>query len=503
MRFGQVLVRAVVFGVVCLGIVFAAILGNGNIVAPVAPVLAIALFAVIWAAPVRRSLYAIVFTGLALDNPADGGINPHWHTPLAPIGGLLSENLNKTVHIEALKFSLLSVLLVLLFVIQRRQLSDAGRVAARPAHSPVITALGAAMLTVMALAVYGLAGHADVQMINLEVQRFVLTALLAYLLAGELRGHRDYATLAGLIIVAACSKAFLALFNWANFEIPKDGGFATNHGDSMLFAFAVATWAALCFIGPRSRRARVMTLLMPFILAAIKVNNRRLAWVEIIAMSITLYCLVPWSRGKRALTRLAIFASPAVLVFILAGWNSGSEIFAPVKMLRSVVDGHSDRSTFDRDVENFNLIMTIGSSPVLGTGLGRPYDEVIKGDDISGSFASYLYVPHNSVLWLLATGGVLGFLGIWSVPTAGMFVAARAFLRPISIDNQIVAFIVMSVFQAYMIQCWGDMAFGDLRSLLLVGPALAVASHLRGAADVPAVAVPAALAPEELCYVPG
>ena len=57
-------------------------------------------------------------------------------------------------------------------------------------------------------------------------------------------------------------------------------------------------------------------------------------------------------------------------------------MFEPAHLLESVVNSKADRSTETRDVENYNLMVTLRSGIFLGPGFGHEYVEAVKGDDI-------------------------------------------------------------------------------------------------------------------------
>src|SRR5262249_2264927 len=109
------------------------------------------------------------------------------------------------------------------------------------------------------------------------------------------------------------------------------------------------------------------------------------------------------------------------------GWNSSSQVFAPVQTIRSVLDSKADASTFWRDIENLNLIYTLGEHPLLGPGWGHQYEEFLKLPDISANFAAYRYHPHNGVLGLLSFAGLAGFSGMWAMLVVAVFLGVRSY----------------------------------------------------------------------------
>jgi O-antigen ligase len=175
--------------------------------------------------------------------------------------------------------------------------------------------------------------------------------------------------------------------------------------------------------------------------------------------------------------------SPLVLVYALVGWGSPSRIFAPVQLVRGLVvqertDGSIDRSKLYRDIENYNLVTTFRSNPLLGTGFGHPFGEAVKADDLSAYFKEYAYLPHNSVLGLWAFTGAVGFSGIFMILVVTLFLAARAHAHATRPDHAIAATASISVIGAYVIQLWGDIGFTEAPAIFLVGLAVAVAGQL-------------------------
>ena len=55
-----------------------------------------------------------------------------------------------------------------------------------------------------------------------------------------------------------------------------------------------------------------------------------------------------------------------------------------------------------RNIENYNLIMTLKSNPILGSGWGHEYEEVSVAYSIKEFFEQYRYIPHNSLVGLVA-----------------------------------------------------------------------------------------------------
>jgi hypothetical protein len=460
--------------------VAAAIVTNGSITATVAPTVCAAIVALLWILPIRIPLLALTFLVLAADATDDGP----WNSPLASLGRLLSHNLNKTIPLEALSVPLMAVVLLYLLLIHiHRRLIGSATDTDRLANTarPMLWALGLSFLTVVILCAVGIKRDGDAQMAKNQVQAFVLLILMAYLLAMSLRGTKDHRRLAGVIVAAAAIKSAMVLWIW-QVALTSPYPFMTSHGDSMLFVCATTILLARVVAEPIRRNALTCLMASPLFLLAMVANNRRLAWVELAAACVTLAIISPASRLKHAVSRALLLSLPVVAIYVGAGWNSESALFAPVQMLRSVGDADVDRSTLYRDVENYNLLYTLRQNPLFGSGFGKPYVEAIVGDDISG-FKEYRFMPHNSVLGLWGFGGVFGFTGLSAALVIGVFMAARGYRSARSAHERMAAFAALSTVIVYEIQCWGDIGFSDKRSIFLVGAALAVAGQLASATE--------------------
>jgi hypothetical protein len=459
------------------------LVGDGQIVVAIAPLALLAGVWIIWTAPLRNTLFVLLFAGLSLDRPTD--TNGQWHSPFVSLGALLMDNLNKTVPVEAMKISLLVLLigLLLVIVLVRRSSGDSASEfnSIRPAR-PLLSAVVRSAAAALVMCGYGLARGGDAQMCKIQLQVFLPLLAMAYLFAISLRGVRDYKTLQNLIIAAACVKAVEAL--WIRLTLPiafGDGrgeqSYATCHGDSMLFSCAFTIIAASFFERPRGWRVRWAALALLIIMGGTWANDRRLAWVQM-AMSVGLLVAMNW-RGRvvRRTARVALCFAPLFLVYVAAGWNSESKVFAPVHTIRSVVDGDSNRSTWYRDAENYDLIATFGANPLMGTGFGHPFEQPLVLDSLPG-FKEWQYLPHNSILGLWAFVGAVGFTGIWSVFGIGLMLAARSYSRLTSPDLRVAASLAMGSLVAYTIHCWGDIGFTEAKSIFLVGAGLALAGQL-------------------------
>jgi O-antigen ligase len=323
-------------------------------------------------------------------------------------------------------------------------------------------------------------GGADFASSLWQVQRVIYLPIFYFVFQLALRGRADRKALAKILVAAACFKAVLAVYLAATVSWPEDAGigYATTHEDSMLFAGAACVLIAPLIERVDPRHLRLSLILLPLLVAGMIANTRRIVWVELGAGLAVIFWLTPWTRVKRVLARAAVLSSPLLLVYAVIGWSSTASVFEPVQIIRSIVDSDADLSTQWRDWENYNLIYTLRQHPLLGTGYGHAFIELVKLPDISESYALYRYIPHNAILGLWAFGGLFGFTALWTMLGVGIFLAARAYRHAAKGEDRTAALSVVAVIVIYFVHCYGDMGLGTWTSVFLVAPGLAVASQL-------------------------
>jgi O-antigen ligase len=460
---------------VTIATIAAAIFGNGNLLVAVVPVLIAAALWMLWVLPLRFPLILLVFANLAFDVSGEGP----WESPLAPIGTLLAGNLNKTLHIKGAYVPAAFVVVLALAGIHLHRRLTRSRIDAVGYTAPppiLFRALAMSFLTVGALCVFGYLKGGSLPMARLQVQGFVQLLVVAYVSAVALRGARDYRVLGAAVIAAACVKCVIAL--WVAYVVAQEEiGVAVSHGDSLLFACAAVLLIVRLAEEPRRGTFFVCLTCLPFLIAGMVANGRRLVWLEISAALLGFALLSHRSRFKRFAAHALIAGLPFIVGYIGLGWNSQAEVFAPLQTLRSVQDTESDSSTKYRELENYNLVRTAMYNKITGSGFGHPFVEVIRMPDIS-FFQEYLYMPHNSLLGLWVYAGPLGFVGVMACLLVAVYLAARGYYCAMAPDERVAAFMAIATVIIFLVHAWGDLGFSERHPIYLVGPALAIAGQV-------------------------
>ena len=123
----------------------------------------------------------------------------------------------------------------------------------------------------------------------------------------------------------------------------------------MLFAAGSVLVLAAMLERVGGKKGRRIVVLLPIFIVGIIANNRRIAWVHISAVFLTVYVVTRSDNPlKRKINRWLVRVSPVVAAYVVVGWNRGSNLFKPVHILRSVVDAKTDQSSFWRELENLD-----------------------------------------------------------------------------------------------------------------------------------------------------
>lgn len=348
---------------------------------------------------------------------------------------------------------------------------------------PLNRALLLSLAALLAAVVWGTLNGGDPRMAYFQLASVLRMFLLVPILFAVYRTPRDLWGLARVVLAAAVYRALACI---AGFDlVVRKAGLArwpeyiTDHHDSTLWVAAVLGLLCQVLLAFRARTA-LLTGLVPLLLLAIHYNSRRMAWLEL-AGGVALAYLITPRRQLRTLNRLAVAMSPVLALYLAIGWNNKSALFSPVQQIRSALAGGEENdSNRARELENAGLVLTLQGHRLLGKGFGQQFEEVstVYSAGMESSFANYRYVPHNSLLGLLAFTGILGFPVVWTFLPAGAFLAARARAFARQPREQVLATLAYCFPLVYGLQVFGDMGLQSPKANLLLACSLAMAARL-------------------------
>jgi O-antigen ligase len=194
---------------------------------------------------------------------------------------------------------------------------------------------------------------------------------------------------------------------------------------------------------------------------------------------------------KRTLMRSLVFVLPVFAIYVRVGGTSDNAFFAPAALIHSVMSGE-DRSSLTRDIENYNLIVTLRENKIFGPGFGSEYIEAVRADDISVGFSLYKFIAHNSVLWLWSLGGLVGFALLWMVYPVQAYFSARGYRLGRTPIERAAGLATLAGTATALAQDWGDMGFNSYTNVAMFAGCYAVAAKLCAAVEIPLSQAPRA-----------
>jgi hypothetical protein len=430
----------------------------------------------VWTRPLKWPLLALFLLAVILDDPTDRPYVGLWRSPLWPLGRIFHTNVALFTGFELAVLGLFGIM-----VFRRLFFTPEKRAALDPVHGqaprPLQLSLVLSFLTVCWLVVMGV-GRGGVFREALWQFRYLLflpACALLSLYALEL--PKDLGKILGILIFGSIWKAlhgtfFMYFIAFPQGEYPPH---TTGHNDTMIFVISVVAACVLFFEKPIRRHFWLLVLWLPFVGLALKLNDRRIAYVDIVMGLGMVYLLSPMNEMKRKLTRFGVAMLPVLALYTAAGWSSHSAAFAPVAKVRSIIapeeDSEEDSSNVERDIENFNLMKSWERNMLFGQGFGHAFTEFIPSNDFRQS--NFGHVGHNSILWVLWIGGVLGFTGVTLWLAVATFFLGRTLPRARAWNERVALYVSLSILVTYLMQAFGDMGTQSIMFDLFCGVAVA------------------------------
>jgi O-Antigen ligase len=484
---GDVVGALVVAGVLCC---LASLIGNTYAGIALCLIIVPALMYAASRVPLRYPLMVLMFLALILPNPTEGISSFDPPPPFYSLGRILLNHLNTFDHdvglLAGLPFSGMDFALGVLAAIHFYRKSSGSRVdsAGRLATpEPMLKLAKLSLVSILFVWLLGLATGGNFGFSLWQVNAVIYIPLTFLLFQAALRGPADHKALAKVLLAAAAYKSVLAYYIMHTVFGAKDPWtgiraslpYATAHADSLLFADACLVVIALLL--ERQKVKAWAAFLLPLFAVGMISNNRRVVWVQVIAVLVTVFIIAKDNPVKRIVRRAAKVVVPLVAVYVWAGWNSMSGgTFKPVRTLRSVVDAKSDGSSFWRELENFNLMVTLRNNPIFGSGFGHPYQEYVAMPVVEYPLEHYL--PHNGILGLWAFTGVVGFAGLAMLWAGGVYFAIRSYHAAKSGTDRAAALVSFGAVLVWLMLAWGDLGLGVWPAVFTVAPAFAVGAKL-------------------------
>lgn len=423
----------------------------------------------------KRLPFVLIPLMLLAEREGDHMYGGHWHSPFLAIGMVFF------VPLPGIKFQLWDVMLVLGTFAASFQppAKDGG------AAEPMKTSLLLAAVTIFLSSAWGIAqGSSGPNQIYFQMRMLFLSLFLGQLLMSTLRGERDVKRLGKVILVCALIRASLCnyfYFAWVrpNPNLKPFPQTMTTHDDSVLFVAGVLILIAYSAYKRSPKVGRKAFLGIVWLIIAIQVNNRRLAWINLVLALMYMYALLPKDHLRRRVNRMLPIVVPLLAAYVAVGWGRTERIFAPVRTFSSISGKSEDESSKARNEENRNLAYTLSLNLVMGTGLGHEYVEnsFVYSPHLAKIFPQYKYIPHNALLGLVAFMGLLGTVGILSVFIVAAYLCARTYHAAATPVMRAAGLVGTLMTLVYFNQAYGDMGIQTGAPAIAMGAIIGVAGR--------------------------
>jgi hypothetical protein len=446
--------------------------GYGTILAALAALIALAL--VPWK-PIL-GLYLVVICAVVVEQ------EPLIATPIG------TDHLNIfywPTHLQGLPerpigFFILAILLVLVItaVLFRRRALYGGRL-----FYPFLFFFACLAMGVL----HGLATGGSFKVIVIEIRPwwyFFVSYLLAYNIVSEVKHVRN---ILWITVIGTAIKGVQGVFIVYTYL----GGQIEGHNEIMAheqsFFFVLVLLLLVMMLLHHFQRALFFAIIasLPCLLLALVANNRRADYVALL-----LGILVAWAMVilvKPASRRVLVTVLAVCLLFggayVLAFQKSSGALGQPARAVISVFnpsasDERDAASNAYRIVENYDLKYTESTSPFLGFGFGKPFQQPVALPNVLELDPYYLYIPHNNVLWVWMRLGPLGFGALWYLFGSAIITGCMIVRRLRNPQLQFFAIFTLAMVMMEVILAYGDYQFFFYRNMIYVGIALGVLMKL-------------------------
>lgn len=429
------------------------------------------------ALPLDVLLPAVLGVALSINNPV---VSPHenkYTFVLDPIGKLLYKNL--PLKLSPLHLAFIVLLLRTIATVKLSDVRFRGVDRRPPRAFAQATVVSAGVIGIWT--VYGIGTGGDFKNMLWQVRPLMMLPIIALVTSVAMARERCIRATKLAIMVASLVKVLDASTFYFLKVRPENLNveYVSTHSDTVLWAVCIAILLADWFESrTKAARNRLIAVGLPVAFGML-INNRRTVWVIIAACG--LFIVTQAHRPvKRQISRILSLTWPAILVYVAVGLASPpSLVFKPVQMIQSVIV-QDDTSSSTRDIENYNLLVTIRARPLLGFGFGHPYLEQVVAYDVTKAtgFTNYRFLPHNSFLGLWAFGGLFCAAGYLLILPVGIYYAVWARKRSRNASRRAAGDWAVSAVIAYLIQGWSDIGLEDWTNILLCGVGIGLGAAL-------------------------
>lgn len=331
---------------------------------------------------------------------------------------------------------------------------------------------------------YGLLTGGSLTVALWELRGLAYFCLLVFVVPHVLSDERDVRLLLWVPIVMIGVKAVQGVWNYGVVlrDDVVDVRSITAHEDAVFIAWMVVFLLALLLYRTAPKQRTVLLVLSPVMAFTFVQTDRRAAYVAMAVGIVVLAVLVATDRKRRGLmVAVGLPILLAILLVVGVGWNMSGLLGAPASVVRSIVapDDPTDAgSSYYRVIEETNLFESIQSNPILGIGFGRPFQQPGQNGIAVLSYELANVIAHNSIFWLWAVMGTLGFALFWVMIGSLIVFGCVAFRTSEAPYTKAVAALVTAAITMQVIVSFVDLQLTYARNMVLLGVLVGILSAL-------------------------
>ena len=372
------------------------------------------------------------------------------------------------------------ILLVIAFAVY---LLKGAELAPRRLRSPLALSVAGVVTVVLFGLAVGAAHHFNVRVALQETRPYIYLAAAFAITALLIRSRSAIQTMLWGLVVCEPLKSlqgvvlYIETRSWAS---PPES--LLGHEEAYFFALYILLVAALWMFAIKGSLRRTATTLLPLVIFADLVNNRRAAWLVLggglAALIVIGYACLP--ERRRVIARAVAVLIVASVAYLPIFWNASGPLAEPAHAIRSAfsADPRDQASDLYREQENANLEYNIRQGGVLGKGFGIPIDYALPIVNIQAIDPDILYIPHNGVLYQLMRMGVFGGLAFWSMLGCGIVAGCRLARAPDKLLAAVGALVACALV-GYALEGATDQGFYFYRVAFATGALLGLAEAAR------------------------
>lgn len=414
----------------------------------------------------RYGLYTAVFLAVVFE--------PFPDDPIMYTGWVIHSNVSSWTPLSFVNFSTIELLVAITgLVVLANAVLDQRMPPMPQLMWPIMIFVGLIGLSIA----YGYITGGSVNVSLWETRSMVLGSFIALLAPSVLTKKEHVHHLINLICIAVALLSVEII--WRRFTLLADApkgsiDLAFAHETPIIMNFVVVLLVAR-LVWPASGLQRLTLLLVPLIVYAQMLTERRAGWVSLDVGLVLVAIFVLRLRPK-------VFCFVVVPLLILYGgylaafWNAEGAIAQPARAVRSINDpeGRDVYSNEYRNIERANVRMNIKAHPLTGIGFGQPYTFYFPIADLSATWPFFRYMAHVSLLWLWMKAGVTTFVVFLTLMGAAIVRGVQLLKRTSHDQSAPVLVAVVSGLLMLVVYSFVDVALTNTRAMMLLGFVLGV-----------------------------